>query len=238
MADDLVPTAAPEAGGGDETGPSQAVVDAVIPLLRGWLHLLCFFLSLPAGLMVVSSARSPLGRVAAIVYALGLSALFGVSAAYHRGQWSVAARIRMKRMDHATIFVMIAGSYTPLCLLTLGGRIGGAILLAVWIGAGAGVVLAVTGFTDRPIVGLASYIGLGWLMVLVLPELARRVSAAQLVLFLVGGLLYTVGGIFLRTRWPDPFPTVFGYHELWHLMVTAAAVCHYVAILEVVKAAP
>lgn len=222
----------------DETAPSQTVVDAVIPLLRGWLHLICFFLSLPAGLVVVGSARSPLAQVAAIVYAFGLSALFGVSAAYHRRQWSVSARRRMQRLDHATIFVMIAASYTPLCLLALGGSLGAGLLLAVWAGAGTGVVLALTGFTEKAVVSLAYYIGLGWVMALVLPELGRRVSTAQLVLILVGGLLYTVGGICLRTRWPDPFPAVFGYHELWHLMVVAAAVCHYVAIVAVVQAAP
>lgn len=213
------------------------MVDAVVPLLRGWLHLVCFFLSLPAGLMVVASAHSPLARVAAIAYAIGLSALFGVSAAYHRWRWSVTARPRMKRVDHATIFVMIGASYTPLCLLALGGSLGAGILLAVWVGAGTGVVLAVTGITEKPVVGLATYIGLGWVMALVLPELSRRLSTAQLVLIIVGGLLYTAGAICLRTRWPDPFPTVFGFHELWHLMVVAAAACHYVAVLAVVKAA-
>lgn len=121
--------------------------------------------------------------------------------------------------------------------LALGGSLGAGILLAVWVGAGTGVVLAVTGVTEKPVVVLATYIGLGWVMALVLPELSRQLSTAQLVLIIVGGLLYTVGAICLRTRWPDPFPTVFGHHELWHLMVVAAAACHYVVVLAVVKAA-
>ncbi|MCA1690858.1 MAG: hemolysin III family protein [Acidimicrobiales bacterium] len=236
MTNELLRTPVPDTGGPDELSPTEAVVAAVFPLLRGWLHLVCFFLSIPAGLVVVDSA-SPRARTAAIVYAIGLTALFGVSAAYHRGRWSATARPRMKRADHATIFVMIAGSYTPLCLVALGGSLGRSVMLVVWLAAGTGVVLAATGMAEKPIVGSITYIGLGWLLVLILPELTRQLTDAQLVLILVGGLLYTVGSVFLATRWPDPYPTVFGYHEIWHVMVVAAAVCHYVAILSVVKAA-
>lgn len=237
MANDLVETAGPDTNGREEPALAVVVAEAVIPLLRGWLHLVCFFLSVPAGLVVVASARSPRAQAAALVYAIGLSALFGVSAAYHRRQWSATARGRMKRVDHATIFVMIAASYTPLCVLALGGRLGGVILVTVWIGAGTGVVLAAIGVAEKPVVGLAAYIGLGWIMALALPELDNRLSAAQLTLLIAGGLLYTVGAIFLGTRWPDPFPAVFGYHELWHLMVVAAAACHYAAISGVVRSA-
>lgn len=214
------------------------MVEAVSPLLRGWLHLVCVFLSLPAGLLVIASAGSSRARLAAVVYAAGVTALFGVSATYHRGRWSAAARPRMKRLDHATIFVMIAGSYTPLCLLTLGGGLGGGILVAVWSGAVAGVVLALTGIAEKRVVGLVVYIGLGWAITLALPALTRRLTTADLVLLLVGGLLYTVGCVFMGTRWPDPYPRVFGYHEVWHVMVVGAVVCHYLVILSAVKAAP
>lgn len=224
-------------GVADETTPGQAVVDVVIPLLRGWLHQVCFFLSLPAGLVVVANAHSPRARMAAIVYAIGLSTLFAVSATYHRRQWSLTARPRMKRLDHATIFVMIAGSYTPLCLLALGGSLGGTMMLAVWVAAGTGVVFALTGIAEKRVVGLAIYISLGWAVTLLLPELAHRLSTIDLVLLLVGGLLYTVGCVFMGTRWPDPYPTVFGYHEVWHVMVVMAAACHYVVILTVVSSA-
>jgi len=219
------------------TIPARPVADAVTPLLRGWLHLVCFFLSVPAGSIVVAAAPTPRARGAAIVYAVGLSALFGVSATYHRGRWSAAARPRMKRLDHATIFVMIAGSYTPLCLLALGGNLGRGVLVAVWIAAVAGVVMALTGIAEKRVIGLVTYIALGWAMVLVAPELTRRLSGAEMGLILVGGLLYTVGCIFMGLRWPDPYPSVFGYHELWHVMVVVAAACHYVVILAVVRAA-
>lgn len=205
------------------------------PLLRGWVHLVFFFLSLPAAVFVVASAGSTRARVGATVYAVGLCALFGVSAIYHRLRWSGPARRRMRRMDHATIFVMIAGSYTPLCLLVLRGATAGVILTVAWTGAVVGVVLASTGIAERSVLGLACYIALGWVMVLALPQLLRRLSATQMLLIIAGGLLYTAGAVILGTRRPDPFPRVFGYHEVWHVMVAAAAICHYVTIFSVVR---
>ncbi|HUR17772.1 MAG TPA: hemolysin III family protein [Acidimicrobiales bacterium] len=205
------------------------------PLLRGWVHLVFFFLSLPAAVAVVTSAGSPRARAGAVVYATGLCALFGVSATYHRLRWSPAARRRMRRMDHATIFVMIAGSYTPLCLLVLRGDTANVILTVAWMGAVVGVILASTGIAERSVFGLACYIALGWVMVGALPQLLHRLSAVQMLLIVVGGVLYTAGAIILGTRRPDPFPRVFGYHEVWHVMVAAAAVCHYVTIFSVVR---
>ncbi len=221
----------------DDASLPEAIVEAIVPLLRGWLHLVCFFLAFPAGALVVSSAGTPRARAAAVVYAIGVICLFGVSAGYHRRQWSVLARSRMKRLDHATIFVMIAGSYTPLCMVTLDGNLGSRVLTAVWVAGLTGVVLALTGVAERAVIGLATYIGMGWAMALVFPELARRLSTADLVLLLVGGVLYTVGCIFMGTRWPNPYPTVFGYHEVWHVMVVGAVVCHYLVILSAVTSA-
>lgn len=209
----------------------------VVPLLRGWLHALCFVAAVPAGVALVLGASSTSARVSATVYALGLCSLFGVSGLYHRRRWSMAARRRMQRIDHATIFVMIAGSYTPLCVVALGGSLGTAILVVAWLGAVAGAALSLVDVSQKPVLGLVGYIALGWVMVLALPQLANRVSAAGLVLILVGGVVYTVGGVVLGTRWPDPVPAVFGYHELWHLMVAAAALCHYLAIGSVVRGA-
>lgn len=208
------------------------------PLLRGWLHLVCFFLSLPAGAVVVAGASSGRARLGGLVYALGMTAMFGVSATYHRRSWSPAGRRRMRRIDHATIFLMIAGSYTPLCLLSLGGRTGMVVLAAVWVGAGLGFVLALTGIAEKAVLGLLCYIGLGWAMVLALPELSKQLSVAEIGLLFTGGFLYTMGGIVLGTRWPNPSPVWFGYHEVWHAMVVAACACHYVTILSVVHAAP
>jgi len=208
-----------------------------VPRLRGLLHLLCCFVALPAGLLAVARAQTPTARIAAVVYAIGLTALFGVSAAYHRGRWSAAARSRMKRLDHATIFVMIAGSYTPLCVVTLGGRLGLGILIGVWAGAGAGMVLAAGGIAQKRAIGLMAYIVLGWVIVVAMPALARNLTTSELVLILVGGGLYTLGGVVLGLRWPNPFPATFGFHEVWHVMVVAAAACHYVAIVSVLSTA-
>ena len=217
------------------SAPSQ-LTHPLPPLLRGWVHLVFFFLSLPAAVLVVTAAGSGRARTGAAVYAFGLCALFGVSAAYHRLRWSPPARRRMRRMDHATIFVMIAGSYTPLCLLVLRGTTAGVILTVAWVGAVVGVVFAATGIAERSVLGLACYISLGWVMVVATPQLLRRLSATEMSLIVVGGLLYTAGAIILGTRRPDPFPRVFGYHEVWHVMVAAAAICHYVTIFSVVRA--
>jgi hemolysin III len=207
------------------------------PLLRGWLHLVTFFLAIPAGVLVVTLAGSMTARVGAVVYATGLIALFGVSAAYHRGPWSPTWRRRMQCLDHATIFVMIAGSYTPLCLLALRGWVAALTLAAAWTGAALGVALAWLDGRRTTTLRSALYIVLGWLAVLATPQLVRHLSAGELVLIAVGGVLFTVGAIFLATRWPDPFPRVFGYHEVWHTLVVAAAVCHLVAIGSVVQGA-
>jgi hemolysin III len=210
--------------------------DPLPPVLRGWIHLVCFFLSLPAGALVVAGAGSDPARLAGVVYALGMTAMFGVSAAYHRGHWSPVARRRMRRTDHGTIFLMIAGSYTPLCVLAIGGGTGTAVLTTVWVGAGLGFLLAMTGIAEKAVLGLLCYIGLGWGAVLALPELSRALSGDEIGLLLLGGVVYTVGGVVLGTRRPNPSPRWFGYHEVWHAMVVLACACHYLTILSVVRA--
>lgn len=218
--------------------PPAAPTDPVPPHLRGWLHLICFFLSLPAGAVVIASAASARARSAGVVYALGMTAMFGVSAAYHRRRWSPDGRRRMRRIDHGTIFLMIAGSYTPLCLLALGGTMGTGVLTAVWVAAAIGFALALTGIAEKAVIGLVCYFGMGWAMVLALPELSRQLSAGQIGLLVAGGVIYTAGGIVLGTHRPNPSPRWFGYHEVWHAMVVLACACHYVTILSVVRAAP
>lgn len=204
------------------------------PALRGWMHLVCFFLALPAGAVVVALAQSFRGRVGALVYAFGLASLFGVSGLYHRLDWSAAWRLRMQKLDHGTIFVMIAGSYTPICLLVLSGWVAWFMLALAWTGAGVGFVLAFTGGDASRRARGALYICLGWAAVIALPQMLRHLSIAELVLLGLGGLFFTVGSIFLLTRWPDPFPRTFGYHEVWHLLVVAAVVCHFVLISSLV----
>jgi hemolysin III len=205
------------------------------PLLRGWLHLVCFFLAVPAGVWVIVTAATPKARVGAVTYALGLVALFGVSGFYHRGRWSQTWRRRMAQLDHATIFVMIAGSYTPICLLVLEGPIAYALLALVWAGAAFGAALAWRSGRRSRLVRSGLYIALGWAVVAGAPQLVTHLRPAELVLILLGGLLFTAGAISLATRWPDPFPRVFGYHEVWHVLVVAAVVCHLIAISAIVR---
>jgi hemolysin III len=224
--------------GPDASLPEQVVAALAKPLLRGWLHLVCFFLAIPAAVLVVVLATSLRGRLAALVYAVGLVALFGVSGTYHRGRWSDAKRRLMQKLDHGTIFVMIAGSYTPLCLLVLRGWVAWAMLGIAWSLAAVGFVLS---FTDSRVTRVARgtlYIVMGWVSLIAAPQLLRHMSATELVLIAVGGVLFTVGAIFLATHWPDPFPRIFGYHEVWHVLVVAAVICHFVAIASVVHSPP
>jgi hemolysin III len=205
------------------------------PLLRGWLHLVCFFLAIPAAVLVVALATSARGRIGALIYAVGLVALFGVSGTYHRGRWSATKRRFMQQLDHGTIFVMIAGSYTPLCLLVLRGWVAWTMLALSWSMAALGFVLAFTDSRVTRVMRGTLYIVMGWASLIAAPQLLRNLSGAELALIAAGGVLFTVGAIFLATHWPDPFPRVFGYHEVWHVLVVAAVICHFVAIASVVN---
>jgi hemolysin III len=202
------------------------------PRLRGRLHQVAFLVSIPAGIALVLAARSGLARLGVLVYALSLTAMFGTSAAFHRLRWSPRARPRMDRLDRTMIYVLIAGSYTPVCLLALrpGWRV--AFLALVWTGAAVGVALVLLRNRHRGIgvVRMVLYLGLGWLSLLILPQLARALGLGQLALGVVGGLLYTVGAVVLIRRRPDPNPRVFGYHEVWHAFTVAAGACHYALI--------
>lgn len=206
------------------------------PLLRGWMHLVCFFLAIPAGIVVIALATSPRARVGAAIYAVALVALFGVSGAYHRGPWSPTWRRSMQRLDHATIFVMIAGSYTPLCLLVLEKWVAVTLLIVAWAGAALGGILAYSSSNVSRFIRNGLYIAMGWFAVIATPQLLNGLSAAELTLVAVGGGLFTLGALGLATRWPDPFPRVFGYHEVWHTLVVAAVVCHFVALASVIHA--
>jgi hemolysin III len=215
--------------------PSTVVDTDVKPLLRGWLHLVCFFLAVPVAIWVIGGAESPKATVGAAVYAVGLVALFGVSGLYHRGHWGPRWRSRMQRLDHTTIFVMIAGSYTPLCLLVLRGWLAPVMLVAAWCGAVAGAVLAWHAGRRTAVARFALYLVLGWVAVAGAPQFATHLDLSELVLMGVGGVLFTVGAVFLATHWPDPFPRVFGYHEIWHVLVVAAVICQLIAISSVIR---
>jgi hemolysin III len=203
----------------------------VKPRFRGRLHQIAFFLAIPQGVALVAAAAGWVARVAAAVYALSLAGVYGVSALYHRLNWTPPALLRMRRLDHSMIFLLIAGTYTPVSLLVL-HRVWAIVLVGVvWAGAITGVLLKVLGMErTRKITG-TMYIVLGWVAVIMAPQFVTRVAWPIVALIAAGGVLYTLGSIvFLRKR-PDPNPAVFGYHEIWHVAVVSAACCHYAAIL-------
>jgi hemolysin III len=162
---------------------------------------------------------------------VSLACLYGSSALYHRLKWSPRALIRMRRLDHSMIFVLIAGSYTPFSLLVLHGAWSVTILALAWAGAIAGIAIKVLSIDRLRVLGGTMYIALGWLVIIALPQLVHGLSTTALALFFTGGVLYTSGAVVLWRRWPDPSPKWFGYHEVWHSMVIAASFCHYAAIM-------
>jgi len=201
-----------------------------IPRLRGRLHQAAFFACIPAGLALIVVAPGAKARVGAIVYAASLLLQFGTSAMYHRGDWSEAAHQRMKTLDHSMIFVLIAGTYTPVCLVALQGPVSWILLTLAWAGAAIGIATKLYRI-DLHVTSGFMYIGLGWLGVFVLPALARSLAPVGLVFVIVGGVLYTLGALALALHRPDPWPETFGYHEIWHTCTILAAASIYTAIL-------
>lgn len=205
--------------------------EGVKPLLRGWFHQVGFLVALLAGGILIGAA--PAGREwVAAIYVGSLVTLLGTSALYHRPMWSARARARMRRLDHAAIFLLIAGTYTPICLLALGDK-GQNVLIAAWVGAGLGMAQALLGLKVPRFILPMLYVGLGWLVAIALPDLLARTGPSALILIGLGGLAYTVGAVIYGFRWPNPKPAVFGYHEVFHLLVIAAAVCHFAAVEQI-----
>ncbi len=212
---------------------------AEIPRLRGVLHEYAFFAAVAAGIVLVALADDGRAKAASWLYAATLAAMFGASALYHRVRWnSVSVRAWMRRLDHSAIFLFIAGSYTPFALLALQGALATILLALVWAGAAAGLLLNVARIDVPTWLATLAYVALGWVGVVALPELFSRVGLAISVLVLVGGGLYTLGALAYVLRRPDPAPAVFGYHEVFHLLVIAAAVVQYIAVSFVVLGAP
>jgi hemolysin III len=206
-------------------------IAAVKPKLRGVSHEWAFFLSLGFGAALIILARTPEATLAVAIYAVSLSALFGTSALYHRVNWSrPQVRQWMRRLDHSMIFFLIAGTYTPFALLVLDGPLADAILAVVWIGAIAGAIVEMIWIDHPKWVGAIIYLALGWVAVAAFPELWSEMGVAGTMLVAAGGLLYTAGAVVYATQRPNPSPAIFGYHEVFHLFVIAAAVAHFSAI--------
>lgn len=200
------------------------------PRLRGVLHEAAFAISLVTGTALISLAPDGLATSSASVYAASVVLLFGTSAAYHRGRWSPRAHAVMMRLDHSMIFVLIAGSYTPFCLLLLRGTSRDVVFGLVWAGAAAGVVARNAVRQPPRWIFTGLYLALGWTAVGVLPQILSTGGVAVLVLLLAGGAFYSAGAVVYALRRPDPSPAWFGFHEVFHACTLAAFVCHYVAV--------
>ncbi len=201
------------------------------PRLRGVSHQWAFFVSLVTGLVLVLAAPEGQATLAAAIYAASVAGLFGSSALYHRVNWSSAgARAWMRRLDHSMIFVLIAGTYTPFALLALHGSLSTAILIAVWAGALGGIVFKLVWLSAPKWVIAGVYVVLGWVAVAAFPQLLERLGLTATVLVAAGGLLYTAGAVIYALRRPDPVPAVFGYHEVFHVLVIVAAALQYAVV--------
>jgi hemolysin III len=203
----------------------------VKPRLRGVSHQWAFFVSCAIGAALVLAAPAGTPRLAAAIYAVSVSALFGVSALYHRITWaSVTARRWMRRVDHSAIFVLIAGTYTPFALLILDGALSTVILIVVWAGALGGILLKLVWIDAPKLLAAIVYVALGWVAVAAFPDLLDELGVTGTALVVAGGLLYTAGALVYALKRPDPVPTVFGYHEVFHALVIVAAALQYAVV--------
>ena len=200
------------------------------PLLRGTLHQAAFMVALVVGSLFIAYSEGGRRRVAAAVFAGSVAAMLGASALYHRITWSPRVRPWMRRIDHAGIYVLIAGSYTPVGLLSLHGTLQHVTLAIVWAGAAVAIVLKFVWVEAPKWLAAVTGIALGWAGVAALPQVAHTAGVAAVVLLGVGGLAYTAGAIVYAMKRPDPIPHVFGYHEVFHALTLVAVACQYVAI--------
>jgi hemolysin III len=200
------------------------------PRLRGVLHEYGFFVSLLCGVALILAASGGKARLAATIYAVAVSGLLGTSALYHRVTWRPATRRWMRRLDHSMIFVLIAGTYTPVALLALKGSLANTILIVMWAGALGGVIFKLL-WIDAPKWLFASvYTALGLVTFAVFGQLPAAIGWLGAAGLALGGLLYLIGAVVYASGRPNPWPKVFGYHEVFHALVLAAAALQYAVI--------
>ena len=200
------------------------------PLLRGWLHLISFEVSLVLGTLALARAHGGVRIAGLAVFVVSVSAMFGTSALYHRVNWVGTWHRRLQRLDHAMIFLLIAGTATPAFLIAVHGTDRVVGLVTVWALTLTAAVIHMTWMNAPELLVGGTFVGLGWVAGLSLPAVWLHSGATAGALMLAGGLLYTVGALSYHRRWPNPSPAVFGYHEVFHVYVCAAAACQYTAI--------
>ena len=210
---------------------AEELIARTKPRLRGVTHEWAFFISLVAGAALIAAAPSGQSRVAMAIYAFSLSGLLGTSALYHRVNWRrPEIRRWMRRLDHSMIFLLIAGTVTPFALLVMSGPLASALLIAVWAGAIAGIVVELIWVDAPKWATTIVYLAVGWIGVLGFPAIVVDAGLGAGLLIAAGGVFYTTGAIVYATQRPDPNPAVFGYHEIFHVLVLAAAAAHFAAV--------
>lgn len=205
------------------------------PLLRGHFHQAAFFFALGACVMLLANTESVRMFIAAFIYSFCLVAQFGISALYHRPQWNESRRKFMRKLDHSAIFALIAGTATPVCLFAVQGPEGVKLLAAFWVTAAVGILQSLFWTGAPKWVSIPLYIFCGWLALPYLNEIGTALGPSGLALIFSGGVVYTLGALVYGLKWPNPAPRIFGYHEVFHLLVIVAAILHFIAIVKLVN---
>ncbi len=213
---------------------SEVAPGVVKPTLRGWQHAAMFPIAVVAGALLVATAPTTAGRISSAVFAITAVLLFGVSALLHRGTWTPRVEALFRRMDHANIYLIIAGTYTPFAVLALPPERGKLLLAIVWTGALVGVALRIFWIGTPRWLSTTLYVVVGWIIVFFIPDLIEGAGAGVAALVAIGGVLYTVGAIVYATKWPNPSPRRYGFHEVFHSLTIAAFAAHYIAVWIVV----
>ncbi len=206
---------------------------ATRPVWRGKMHSWAFFAAIPAGIALIAVAQGAAATVGAAIYSVTLLLLFGTSASYHRLAHSERARAIMQRLDHSMIYLLIAGTYVPLCLVAMPPSWGVPMLVIIGSLAAVGMLLKLAFFHGARYVSYSLYIVMGWVAIIATPVLIDSLTTTQFALIVAGGVAYTVGFPVLVVRRPNPWPTTFGYHEVWHLLTVIAASLHFAAVADV-----
>ena len=204
------------------------------PRLRGVSHHIAFYVALVAGIALVAATGDRRAMVATAIYAVFLAGMFGVSATLHRRDWGPRAFGWLRRADHAMIFACIAGTYTPFCVLGVGGSVGTHLLILAWSAAGLGILRALLWPHAPRAITSVLYVVVGWVVIAYLPEVHAALDPVAFVLLIGGGVAFTAGAVVYLTKWPDPSPAVFGYHEVFHAMIILGCTAHFAAVGRVV----
>ncbi len=205
------------------------------PLLRGYLHQEAFFIALGACALLIAKSSQPMTLAAAIIYSLGLLLMLGTSSIYHRIHWKPDTRAILKRLDHSAIFIQIAGTFTPICLLALGQKDGNFLLYLIWIAAVIGILQSIFWVKAPKFATAILYVVMGWFALPYVSELSQSLGQTKVSLVVAGGIVYTIGSVFYAMKRPQIVPGIFGYHELFHLFTIIGATLHFVVIYQLIQ---